>query len=98
MFGKQLANPAYPKMDTGVNPISLIKVGLIDPKNGIVAPNEPQLVIEKSTKLTLGEKICYSMVVILVVGGLVGIITYRICNFTYNLIFSIFFTSNFLNR
>lgn len=82
MFGKQLANPAYPKMDTGVNPISLIKVGLIDPKDGIVAPNEPQLVIEKSAKLTLSEKICYSLVVILVVGGLVGIITYRICKFS----------------
>lgn len=92
MFGKQLANPAYPKMDTGVNPISLIKVGLIDPKNGIVAPNEPQLVIEKPTKLTLSEKICYTLVVLFVVGGLTALVTYRICK-NFLLLFPFFKTS-----
>lgn len=83
MYGKQLANPAYPKMDTGLNPISLIKIGLIDPKDGIVAPNEPQLTMEKPNKLTTSEKLGYSIVTILIIGSLVAIITFRIGMFIF---------------
>lgn len=79
MNGKVPIDATYPRMDAGVCPISVIKVDLYDPKTGIVAANEPQLVIEKTPKMTLSEKICYSLTFLIIFGGLVGLISYRIC-------------------
>lgn len=41
-MSKVLADPRLPKAnDDSVNPIALIRIGLLDPKDGIVAPNAP---------------------------------------------------------
>lgn len=79
MNGKLLVHPDNKKLDGSINPIALIKVGLVDPKNGIIAPTEPPMELDRSKKLTTGEKICYVILVLVVVGVLTGIITYRIC-------------------
>lgn len=79
MFSRQLANPANrPTVSkSDINPISLIKLGLIDPKNGVVAPSEPQMILDNSKKMTLGEKICYALIFLIFIGGIVGIIIYH---------------------